>query len=146
MKEFELQKKYNWELAHEPISKTEFYEIDLTTSIPVVEVGTVKGIIEVKKLDSVLPTYLQPSFVNPTNLWINNSKMLLTVENRDNVYAQITPYYKQLGDDNFIPYVIATGFYSPNGLGLNIYNANPALIGADQCKGAFYLYYELYTK
>lgn len=145
MNEFKQPIVRNWQLAGREIERTAFYEIDVATSLPVVKVSTKKGIIEVKNLDSVLAfTYLLPSFANPYGLWIDNPDLTLDISNRDNIYVQITPYYKPSNDDLFIPYIVASGFVSPNGLGLSIYNANPAAAGVDQCKGAFYLYYEIY--
>jgi hypothetical protein len=45
--------------------------------------------------------------------------------------------------DNAIPYLISTGVSS--GLEFNLYNANPALAGVNNWKGALYIYFELYT-
>lgn len=144
MQEYRQPITRNWQLAGREIEKTAFYEIDLATSLPVVKVSTKKGVIELKNLDSVLPGSLLPSFANPLGFWIDNPELDLTTANRDNVYAQITSYYKPAADDSFIPHIVVSGFLSPNGLGLSIYNANPATAGADQCEGAFYIYYEVY--
>lgn len=144
MNEFRLPMEYNWELAHKKIAKTEYYTLDASGLAPlVVEVSTLKGIIEINNLDSVVP---DPAFASSLYLWINNSKLLLTEANRDNIYVQITPYYKQDVDDTFIPYILPSGFVTPDGLGLTVYNANPAVADTNQGKGKFYIYYELYTK
>ena len=45
--------------------------------------------------------------------------------------------------DTFIPYVLATGVIS--GANYAIFNANPAVAGANQFEGKLYLYYELYN-
>jgi len=70
---------------------------------------------------------------------VNNP--ILNIANRDLVYLQITPYYSPAVNDNFIPYVLTTGFL--DGLNLTVWNANPAAAGANQGEGAFYIYYEI---
>jgi hypothetical protein len=56
--------------------------------------------------------------------------------------VQLTPYYKPFGDDNFIPYIIASGALS--GQETKIYNASPEPAGTNQGGGLLYIYYELY--
>ena len=141
--EYKNPKNFNWQLAGDPIQKTAFYQHSLDDG-PVVTVSTLKGIIEIEKLESYLPEPM-PAFGNPVNIWINNPSLLLNSDNRDNIYVQLTPYYKPQGDDNAIPYVIANGFVAPNGLGVLVYNASATAAGVNQWEGALYLYYEIYT-
>jgi hypothetical protein len=141
MKEFNLLKKFNWELASQPIAKTEYYELDIHTT-NVVEVGTIKGIIEILNIDGVGPT---PAFASSVQFYINNSNLVLTEANRDNIYIQYSVYYKPGGVDNAIPYAISNGA-TPNGIGFQLYNANPATAGVDNWEGKFYFYYEIYNK
>lgn len=142
--EYKTSKKFNWQTGSDPIEKTAFYELDITAS-PVVTVNTLKGIIEINNMENNLPNPPLPAFINPVNIWINNPELLLTTENRDNVYVQLTPYYKQQGFDNAVPYLVANGFVAPNGLGVLIYNASAVPADPDQWKGALYIYYEIYT-
>jgi len=142
MNEFRLPKVFNWQLASQPIVKTEYYELDLATT-SVVEVGTIKGIIEISGIDGVGEP--APAFATSIQFYINNRNLLLTEANRDNIYIQYSVYYKPVGVDNAIPYVISNGA-TPLGVGFQIYNANPALAGADNWEGKFYFYYEIYNK
>ena len=148
MNEFRLPMEYNWELAHKKIAKTEFYKVDYSVTNEV-QVSTLKGIIEIENLTgnpAVPADAPDPGFASSLALYINNPKLLLTEANRDNIYVQITPYYKSALGDTFIPYILPSGVVTPTGLGLTIYNANPAVAGANQGEGKFYLYFELYTK
>jgi hypothetical protein len=142
MNEFRLPKIFNWELANQPILKTAYYELDLATT-NVVEVGTIKGIIEISGIDGVGEP--DPAFATAVQFYINNSKLLLTEANRDNIYIQYSVYYKPNGVDNTIPYVISNGA-TPTGLGFQLFNANPAIAGVDNWEGKFYFYFELYNK
>jgi hypothetical protein len=142
MNEFNLPKKFNWELANQPIVKTEYYELDLATT-NVVEVGTLKGIIEILGIDGVGEP--DPAFATSIQFYINNRNLLLTEANRDNIYIQYSVYYKPTGVDNAIPYVISNGA-TPTGLGFQLFNANPAIAGVDNWEGKFYFYYEIYNK
>lgn len=142
MKEFNLLKKFNWEAANQPIAKTEYYTLDLADT-NVVEVGTTKGIVEIFNINGVGEP--RPAFDSSVQFYINNSKLLLTDANKDNIYIQYSVYYKSSGVDNAIPYVISNGMIA-NGLGFQLYNANPAIAGVDNWEGAFYLYYEMYNK
>jgi hypothetical protein len=142
MKEYQVPVKYNWQIDSKPIPQTAFYTLDVDVPAPVVQVATLKGIIEIQNFAAVVPAGDYSGFVQ---MWINNPELLLTTANRDNIYVQITPYYSPSGDDNVIPYVLPKGFVTPNGLGINIYNANPAGPGANEGEGSFYIYYELYT-
>lgn len=143
MKEFQLPKKFNWQTASEPIIKTEYYELDLATT-NVVEVGTIKGIIEIFNINGVGEP--DAAFGSSVQFYINNRNLLLTEANRDNIYIQYSVYYKPGGVDNTIPYVISNGIVVTNGVGFQVYNANPALAGADNWEGKFYFYYEIYNK
>lgn len=116
---------------------TAFYEHDLTTG-GVITVTTTKGVIELKNFDifTISPALGNAGVINLFNPGMDFS-------NPDNVYLQITPYYKRLGDDNFIPYVLPTGYVG--GSDLSIYNLSPALPGTAQQTGLFYIYYEMYN-
>lgn len=124
------------------VANTAHYELDISQLPYTVTVNTPRGIIDIINTDSGGGP--DPAFVNPYIFAINNPELDLTVANRDNIYIQYSVYYKQQGDDNAIPYLLATGFV-PDGLQFNLYNANGAVAGADQWKGALYVYYELYT-
>jgi hypothetical protein len=140
--EFKLAKKYNWQTASDKISKTAYYSHSLVDG-NVVTVNTLKGIIEIDDMDSIL--FPNPAFGGPVQIYINNPSLNLTEANKDNIYVQLTPYYKPAILDAAIPYVLANGVLIPNGLGAQVYNASPAVAGADQWEGAFYIYYEIYT-
>jgi hypothetical protein len=142
MKEFRLPKVFNWQLASQPIVKTEYYELDLATT-NVVEVGSIKGIIEISGIDGVGEP--DPAFATSIQFYINNRNLLLTEANRDNIYIQYSIYYKPVGVDNTIPYAISNGA-TPIGLGFQVFNANPAVAGVDNWEGKFYFYYEIYNK
>lgn len=111
------------------------YEIDLdiTTTL---DVNTNKGIIDITNID---PT-LDPGFNGYSIITLVNAPVL-NIANRDNLYIQLTPYYNATGDDNFVPYVLASGFL--DGFNIKIYNASSVAVGVDQASGPFYLYYEI---
>ena len=142
MNEFRLPKVFNWELANQPILQTAYYELDLTAT-SVIDVSTIKGIIEISGIDGVGEP--DPAFATAIQFYINNPKLLLTEANRDNIYIQYSIYYKPVGVDNAIPYAISNGA-TPTGLGFQVYNANPAIAGVDNWEGKFYFYYEIYNK
>jgi hypothetical protein len=142
MNEFRLPKVFNWQLASQPIVKTEYYELDLDAT-NVVEVGSIKGIIEISGIDGVGEP--DPAFATSIQFYINNRNLLLTEANRDNIYIQYSIYYKPVGVDNAIPYAISNGA-TPTGLGFQVFNANPAAAGVDNWEGKFYFYYEIYNK
>jgi hypothetical protein len=142
MNEFRLPKVFNWQLASQPIVKTEYYELDLNAT-NVVEVGSIKGIIEISGIDGVGEP--DPAFATSIQFYINNRNLLLTEANRDNIYIQYSIYYKPVGVDNAIPYAISNGA-TPIGLGFQVFNANPAAAGVDNWEGKFYFYYEIYNK
>lgn len=108
------------------VANTGYYTIDLNTVIiPVVDVTTPKGVIEIiLESPAVDP---QPAFGSAITLIIANAAM--DFSNVDNVYMQISSYYSPSIFDSFIPYVVATGF-GPTGANYAIFNANPALVGA----------------
>jgi hypothetical protein len=108
------------------VANTGYYTIDLNTVIiPVVDVTTPKGVIEIiLESPAVDP---QPAFASATGIVISNAAM--DFSNPDNVYMQFSPYYNPEPFDSFIPYVVATGF-GPTGANYAIFNANPALVGA----------------
>lgn len=142
MQEFKLPKVFNWQLWNNKINKTEYYSHSLNDG-NVITVNTLKGIIEIDGIDTIGGA--DPSFDGAVQIYINNPELILTEANKDNIYVQLTPYYKPVIGDKAIPYVISNGVLIPNGLGVEVYNANPAIAGANQWQGAFYLYYEIYT-
>lgn len=119
------------------ISDIAYYTVDASTT-SVVPVTTSKGIIEISNFESVasLPT---PSFAVSSPLYIYNADISL---NADDNYVQITPYYIQALGDKAIPYILVTGALT-NQVSLNIYNASPAVAGANQWEGTFYVFYEI---
>jgi hypothetical protein len=142
MNEFKLLPKvFNWQKWRDPIVETECYELDLATT-NVANVGTIKGIIEISGIDGVGDP--DPAFATSQQIYINNPNLLLTEANRDNIYIQYSVYYKSFGTDNTIPYVISNGVVT-TGVGFQIYNANPAIAGANNWEGKLYLYYEIYN-
>ena len=120
-------------------ANTAYYTLEMTNT-NVVNVTTPKGVIEVF-LDSGDVNPL-PAFGSVLPIVIANASM--DFSDPDRVYQQITPYYLPALDDTFIPYVLPTGFVV-SGSQLAVLNANPSLAGADQFKGRFYIYYELYN-
>ena len=125
------------------VANTGSYVLDLGDT-NVVTVTTQKGIIDIIGMGAV-GRNPKPSFADPELIYINNPDLDLTVGNRDNIYIQYSVYYSPAVDDNAIPYVMSTGFIT-TGLELTIFNANPANADPNNWLGAFYLYYELYTK
>lgn len=123
-------------------ANTKHYELDRTLT-DTVTVNTVKGIIDITGLGSSVPLTPAAAFASTVSFKINNPDLDLTVANRDNIYLQYSVYYKAAATDNAIPYLISTG--AVDGLDFNLYNANPALAGANNWDGALYVYYELYT-
>lgn len=119
------------------ISDIAYYTVD-ASSTSVVSVTTSKGIIEINNFESVasLPT---PSFAVSSPLYIYNADIST---NADDNYVQITPYYIQALGDKAIPYILVTGALT-NQVSLNIYNASPAVAGANQWEGTFYIFYEI---
>jgi hypothetical protein len=143
MQEFKLPKVFNWQTASDKINKTAYYSHSLVDG-NVITVNTLKGIIEIDGIDGLL-TPPTPAFAAAAQIYINNPDLILTEANKNNIYVQLTPYYKPAVLDTAIPYVIANGVLIPNGLGVQVYNASPAVAGADQWEGAFYIHYEIYT-
>lgn len=127
---------------------TKHYELDMTVT-NTVTVDTPRGIIDITGMGTAPFLTPDPAFAFQTPFYINNPDLDLTVANRDNVYLQYSVYYASAPtDDNAIPYLISTGFIIPNGVGFNLYNANPAAAPVapnNQWTGALYVYYELYT-
>lgn len=112
------------------------YDLDASSTLTL-SVNTNKGIIDITNWDSVVP---DADWGSTTTITLVNNP-ILNIANRDLVYLQITPYYSPAVNDNFIPYVLTTGFL--DGLNLTVWNANPAAAGANQGEGAFYIYYEI---
>ena len=121
---------------------TKHYELAINQN-NVVTVDTPRGIIDITGMGTANYLTPDPSFGSTTLFVIDNPSLDLTVPNRDNVYVQFSVYYKQIVDDNAIPYLISTGL--ANGLEFNLYNANPTLAGVNNWDGELYVYYELYT-
>ena len=118
------------------VANTAYYTLDYSLGFTV-NVTTQKGVIEITNFDSDVPL---PAFASAVPLVIQNTD--ITFGNADNIYVQLTPYYSPAVDDSFIPYIIATGALL--GQETAIFNASPAIAGANQGEGAFYVYYELY--
>ena len=112
------------------------YDLDASSTLTL-SVNTNKGIIDITNWDSVVP---DADWGSTTTITLVNNP-ILNIANRDLVYLQITPCYSPAVNDNFIPYVLTTGFL--DGLNLTVWNANPAAAGANQGEGAFYIYYEI---
>ena len=142
MKEFKLNKVFNWQTASDKINQTAYYSHSLVDG-NVITVNTLKGIIEIDGMETV--GGVNPAFEGAAQIYINNPSLILTEANKDNIYVQLTPYYKPTMTDAAIPYLISNGALIPNGLGVQIYNASPTLAGVNQWKGTFYMYYEIYT-
>lgn len=147
--EFKTPRQYKWQLAHERISDEQigFYLHDLSSGNLTIKVTTSKGIIELEKLATIPAPNNKPGpgFEKFTQIYIDNEALDLSLANRDNIYLQLTPYYSQFpSKDTFIPYLLPNGFVV-EGLGVQIYNANPASADINQFTGAFYIYYELRT-
>jgi hypothetical protein len=123
------------------ILNTAHYELDMSVT-STVTVNTTKGIIDIIGMGANPSLTPDPAFATSTPFYINNLELDLTVGNRDNVYVQYSVYYNQGVDDNAIPYLISTGV--SNGLGFNLYNANPAVADTDNWQGSLYVYFELY--
>jgi len=119
------------------VSDYGFYIVDASSTL-VVPVTTSKGIIEIENFDSVFAVP-DPSFVTSVGLYIYNADISTDA---DNNYVQITPYYIQAFTDTAIPYILVTGAVT-NHVSLAIYNASPAVAGAGQWTGSFYIFYEV---
>jgi hypothetical protein len=124
------------------IGNTKHYELDRALTDTVV-VDTPRGIIDILGMGSSAPLTPDRAYNSSVEFFINNPDLDLTIANRDNIYVQYSVYYKNTITDNAIPYLIATGVSA--GLGFNLYNANPASVGANNWDGDLYVYYELYT-
>lgn len=118
------------------VANTGFYTLDYSVS-NAIEVTTQKGVIEIAKFEGDVPDINMGSAVP---LIIQNADIVFG--NPDNVYLQLTPYYRPAVDDTFIPYILATGAIT--GQEVAIFNLNPAPAGGNQGAGSFYVYYELY--
>jgi hypothetical protein len=119
------------------VANTAFYTLDYGVDGPAVTVTTQKGVIEITNFAADVP---DPALASATPLIIQNAD--ITFGNPDNLYLQLTPYYRPALDDTFVPYIIATGAIT--GQEVAIFNISPDAAGADQGEGLFYVYYELY--
>ena len=124
------------------IGNTKHYELDITTT-STVTVDTPRGIIDILGMGSSAPLTPTAAYGSSVSFLIDNPDLDLSVANRDNIYVQYSVYYKNTITDNAIPYLIAIG--ASAGLEFNLYNANPALAGANNWDGELYVYFELYT-
>jgi hypothetical protein len=123
-------------------ANTKHYELNRALT-DTVTVNTVKGIIDITGMGTSDPLKPARALGSSVSFKINNPDLDLTLTNRDNIYVQYSLYYKNVATDNTVPYLISTGV--ANGLEFNLYNANPAIAGANNWDGALYIYYELYT-
>jgi hypothetical protein len=121
------------------VANTGYYTVDLDVPVISVDVNTQKGVIEI--IMDETNTNPLPAFGSSVSMIITNANMDFT--DSDKIYMQYSVYYRPLGDDSFIPYVLSTGVTS--GTNFEIFNASPALAGTAQFTGRFYLYYELYN-
>jgi hypothetical protein len=112
------------------------YTLDAGTTLTL-PINTNKGIIDIENWDINVP---DADWASATTIVLVNNP-ILNIANRDLVYLQVTPYYDAVANDNFIPYVLATGL--TDGLNLTVWNANPAAALVDNGKGSFYIYYEI---
>lgn len=143
MNEYKLLPKiFNWQQWKDKIVETKYYELDLTAT-NVANVNSIKGIVEITGINGVSEP--DPAFATSQQIYINNPNLLLTEANRDNIYIQYSVYYKPFGTDNVVPHVVSNGIVVSNGVGFQIYNANPAIAGANNWEGKLYLYYEIYN-
>ena len=124
------------------IGNTKHYELDIT-STNVVTVDAPRGIIDIIGMGSSGALTPSAAYASSVSFLIDNPDLDLTINNRDNIYVQYSVYYRATVTDNAIPHLIATGV--ANGLEFNLYNANPAVAGANNWDGALYVYYELYN-
>lgn len=123
-------------------ANTKHYELDITAT-STVTVNTTRGIIDITGMGSSVPLTPALAYGSSVGFLINNPDLDLTFANKDNIYVQYSVYYSQVGSDNTVPYLIATGVSA--GLGFNLYNANPLAAGLNNWTGALYVYFELYT-
>jgi len=118
------------------VANTGYYTLDYDLGF-VVNVTTQKGVIEITNFGPDVPL---PAFATARPLVIQNTD--ITFGNPDNIYVQLTPYYKPAATgDGFIPYLLATGAIL--GQEIAIFNAGN-LVGVNQGTGFLYVYYELY--
>jgi hypothetical protein len=100
------------------VANTAYYTVDLNTT-SVVNVTTQKGVIEITMVAPAEDP--AANFATSVGLSINNVDM--DFSNLDNVYFQVTPYYRSSSvNDTFIPYVLAVT--ANPGLNLEIFNAS----------------------
>lgn len=119
------------------VANTAYYTLDYSQGFTV-NVTTQKGVIEIINFSAAVNP--APAFATASPLVIQNDD--ITFGNADNIYVQLTPYYRPTTNDNFIPYLLTTGAIV--GQESAIFNASPAIILANQGEGLFYIYYELY--
>jgi hypothetical protein len=124
------------------IAATAHYELDITAT-STVTVNTTRGIIDILGMGTSAPLTPGAAYATSVSFTIDNLDLDLSVLNRDNVYVQYSVYYKNTITDNAIPHLIAVG--AATGLEFNLYNANPAVAGANNWDGDLYVYFELYT-
>jgi hypothetical protein len=117
------------------VANTAYYTLDYSQGFTV-DVTTQKGVIEITNFAPSVPN---AGFASAAPLVIQNTD--ITFGNADNIYVQLTPYYRPSLGDGFIPYILATGALL--GQESAIFNAGP-FVGITQGEGLFYVYYELY--
>jgi hypothetical protein len=114
------------------------YTLDLALT-NALAVESSKGMITVLNMDDYLPSKPAPSLGSFATITLSNPDLVIGFEN---VYVQLTPYYKRLSGDNVVPYIIASEFVT-SGINLKVYNLSPLAEGVNQWKGVFQIHYEL---
>lgn len=113
-----------------------YYNLDVTSTL-IVDITTTKGIIDITGMDTLAPDP-DVAFGSAVVILLTHPDIPFTT---DDTYVQLTPYYNPAVDDAAIPYTLVTGML--NGVNVSIFNASPAVAGAGQWAGLFYLYYEI---
>lgn len=132
------KKQFIWQTASDKIQDTPLYHLDWAQTNEV-WVKDWRGIIDIENFSGLGEP--APAFASSRILKITGP---LVATNVENFYIQITPYYSAtLANDNVIPYILPSGGALPGVSDLTVYNANPAVAGANNWTGRFYLYYEL---
>lgn len=98
-------------------ANTGYYTLDLSNTF-IVDVTTPKGVIEIA-METGVPNPL-PLCETAVGFTITNANVDFT--NSDNIYMQHSVYYNPPLGDNFVPYVVSTGFLA--GANYAIFNTN----------------------
>ena len=133
-----LKKLFNWETAHERIQDAPLYHLDWALT-DTVEINSWRGIIDISNFNGLGEP--AAAFGTTRTIKLTGPQVAST---REQFYVQLTPYYSFTQvNDNVIPYVVPVGLSTPGVSDINIYNANPAVAGANNWTGHFYIYFEL---